>query len=156
VIRAVTLAVVAAVCGNMVAAQVAAPPTADGVAAAQAPAYDPTRFLETMVNYRRLALTCEGTLPGSPLADSEEISIFFQTLGMAEPRTIDTQLQRLTKKLVRAQAASICAERLVQSAAVYGQSARDYTQNKPDAWPAAPRISAGPWCASLTCAELSF
>ena len=33
-IRAVTLAVVAAVCGNMVAALVAAPPTADGAAAA--------------------------------------------------------------------------------------------------------------------------
>ncbi|WP_386679024.1 hypothetical protein [Loktanella sp. R86503] len=152
-IRSFILAVGAGVFGTLAIAQTAAPPAAEG---GTQTTYDPTRFLETMVNYRRLALTCEGTLPGSPLADSDEISAFFQTLGMAEPRAIDAQLQRLTKKLVRAQAASICAERLAEGAVIYGESARVYTQNKPDAWPAAPRISAGPWCASVTCAELSF
>ncbi|WP_458790385.1 hypothetical protein [Yoonia sp. MH D7] len=155
-IRPIAIALVAAVCATASFAQNVSTPDQDGPVIVEAPTYDPTRFLETMVSYRTLALTCEDILPGSPLADSAEISMFFQTLGMAEPLGVDARLQRLTKKLVRAQGASICAERLQRSALEYGRSASNYSQNKPEAWPNAPRISAGPWCASLSCSELSF
>ena len=118
--------------------------------------YDPTPFLEAMVSYRTIAFTCEATLPGSPTADSAEITDFFQSLGMDEPQATDGRLQRLTRRLVRAQAASICTERLQQSALAYGRQAVDYASKKPDEWPDAPRISAGPWCSSLSCSELAF
>jgi hypothetical protein len=130
--------------------------TTDSTPLIDAPAYDPTSFLEAMVNYRAIALTCEDTLPGSPMADSAEISIFFQTLGMDEPLTLNDRLLRLTKRLVRAQGASVCTERLQESATAYGRSAVDYANSKPEAWPDAPRISSGPWCRQVSCAELAF
>lgn len=153
IFRAATLMIAALGTGmgaGMSLAQEAAP------ASSVAPAYDPTRFLETMVNYRKLALTCEDSIPGSPMADSAEISVFFQTLGMAEPLTIDRPLERLTKRLVRSQSASVCTERLQEGAMAYGREAVIYTTNKPSEWPAAPQISTGPWCRTETCAELSF
>lgn len=120
------------------------------------PAYDPTSFLEAMVSYRTLAFTCEDTLPGSPMTDSAEISAFFQSLGMNEPLVVDQRLLRLTKKLVRAQGASVCTERLQNSALAYGRSAMNYANSKPEAWPPAPRITSGPWCRQESCSELTF
>lgn len=152
----VTGALVTVACTTASFAQSIALPEQTGPVVVEEPAYDPTRFLEVMVAYRTLALTCEETLPGSPMAGSSEIAVFFQTLGMEEPLAIDAQLLRLTQRLVRAQGASICSERLQQSALQYGRSASNYAQNKPEAWPPAPRISAGPWCASQSCSELSF
>jgi hypothetical protein len=118
--------------------------------------YDPKVFLESMVSYRSLALTCEDVIPGSPMADSSEILNFFNALGMVEPLAIDQRMQRITKRLVRSQSASICTERLKDRALNYGKLAIEYTTKKPKAWPAAPRILSGPWCRTEACSELSF
>ncbi|WGH78135.1 hypothetical protein [Jannaschia ovalis] len=120
------------------------------------PPYDPTPFLEAMVAYRALAATCEEVLPGSPLADSEEIAEFFDFLELPEPRDRNAAMERIVYRLVRPQAASICTERLQRSALAYGGQAVDYQQSKPAEWPDAPRIKAGPWCASQSCSELTF
>lgn len=154
--RCAALLAAGVLASGVAAQQATEAPSPEASAAPDAVAYDPTAFLEAMVSYRTLALTCEDTLPGSPMADSAEIGAFFQTLGMTEPLALDPSLNRLTLRLVRAQGASVCTERLQESATLYGRSAVEYSQSKPDAWPEAPRISAGPWCASLSCAELSF
>ncbi|MBM2576774.1 hypothetical protein JQC91_10710 [Jannaschia sp. Os4] len=126
------------------------------VSAQQGTGYDPTGFLEAMVRYRSIARTCESVLPGSPLADSQAISGFFAALGQVEPTGTDGALARITRRLVRSQSASICQDRLTQSALNYGRWAADYEVNKGAEWPSAPRISAGPWCASASCSELTF
>lgn len=140
--------------GRLAAAVVAA----SGIAAPaqEAERYDPSAFLNAMVSYRTLAATCERVLPGSPVADSAEVGLFFEALGQIEPEGEDARLSRLLSRLVRAQGASICQERLTQSALRYGREAVRYQAQKGENWPNAPRISAGPWCASLACSELLF
>jgi|GEM_PF-1527911 len=151
----VVMAFAAGLIWGPVAAQTTLPPVEERPAP-ETPPYDPTLFLESMVNYRTLAFTCEQTLPGSPVNDSAEIGRFFQTLGLPEPQGTDARLSRLVKRLVRSQGASICGERLADSAQIYGRRAVDYSVNKPEEWPEAPRISAGPWCASQSCSEIGF
>ncbi|PRY94773.1 hypothetical protein BCF33_0371 [Hasllibacter halocynthiae] len=125
-------------------------------APAQQAAYDPESFLDAMVRYRTLAATCEEVLPGSPMGDSAEVRLFFEALDQVEPAGTDLRLGRLLDRLVRSHGASICQERLTRSALRYGQEAVRYQAGKGEGWPNAPRISAGPWCASVSCAELLF
>jgi hypothetical protein len=127
-----------------------------GSAAAGNDVYDPKVFLESMVSYRSLALTCEDVIPGSPMSDSGEVLSFFTALGMAEPLAIDQKMQRITTRLVRAQSASICTEKLQDRAVRYGELAVEYTTKRPKSWPEAPRILSGPWCRSESCSELSY
>ncbi len=127
-----------------------------GSAAAGNDVYDPKVFLESMVSYRSLALTCEDVIPGSPMSDSGEVLTFFTALGMAEPLAIDQKMRRITTRLVRAQSASICTEKLQDRAVRYGELAVEYTTKRPKSWPEAPRILSGPWCRSESCSELSY
>jgi len=127
-----------------------------GVAVAENDVYDPKVFLESMVSYRSLALTCEDVIPGSPMSDSGEVLTFFSALGMAEPLAIDQRMRRITTRLVRAQGASICTEKLQDRAVRYGELAVEYSTRRPKAWPEAPRILSGPWCRSESCSELAY
>lgn len=107
-----------------------------------------------MVEYRLLAFSCEEVLPGSPIQGSEQIAEYFRNLGQETPSGSDAQTDRLVYTLVRAQAASICSERLRRAALRYGEQAVIYENSKPEAWPSAPLINAGPWCSDETCSSL--
>lgn len=142
-----------ACCVAAVTAQVASAQTAE--AEEQAPArFDPTPFLTAMVEYRLLAFSCEEVLPGSPLQDSAEIPAFFEVLGQLPPVGSDSSTDRIVFTLVRSQAAAICTKRLRDAGLAYGEQAVRYQTGKPEAWPSAPAISAGPWCQSESCSEL--
>lgn len=116
--------------------------------------FDPTPFLTAMVEYRMLAFSCEEVLPGSPLNDSAAIAQYFEDLGQPAPVGTDEQMDRLVYVLIRSQAASICSERLLESALAYGEQAVIYQSSKPESWPTAPSISAGPWCEDEACSNL--
>lgn len=116
--------------------------------------FNPRPFLTAMVDYRIVALTCDDILPVSPVRGSQEIVEFFEALGQPAPEGRDEQLEGIKYELIRAQAASICVRRLRIAGAEYARQAEEYRQRKPEEWPDEPSISAGPFCASDTCAEL--
>jgi len=121
---------------------------------ASSPAFDPTPFLTAMVEYRLLAFSCEEVLPGSPVSDSAEIAQFFIGLDQPPPSGSNEQMDRIAYELVRAQAASICSERLRDAAIAYGEQAILYDAERPPAWPLPPAINAGPWCSDEACSSL--
>jgi hypothetical protein len=143
--------------GAQTAGDATAPQTgadAQAAPADAAPPYDPRPFLTSMVDYRLIAFSCEQVLPGSPLSDSSEIAQFFIDLGQQPPVGTDARMDRIIYQLIRPQSASICTERLRRAALAYSEEAAAYEGQKPDGWPPAPRISAGPWCQDLSCADV--
>lgn len=145
-----SIAAMAAALVFAAAQPISAQQTAEGAAAP----FDPTPFLTAMVEYRLLAFSCEDVLPGSPLEGSEQIAQYFVDLGQEAPVGSDEQMDRLVYVLIRSQAASICSERLLDAALQYGEQAVIYEDAKPDSWPLAPSINAGPWCATESCSNL--
>lgn len=116
--------------------------------------YDPSTFLEAMVDLHVVSRTCETVLPGSPMDEVNVFGAFFQEIGVELPTGIRASLSRTVNLLVRAQAASICQERVNDAVLEYQNQARIFESSKPDAWPAAPIIKGRSWCRTSTCSEL--
>lgn len=120
----------------------------------QTVSYDPSSFLEAMVDLRLVSRTCETVLPGSPMSEINGFGAFFQEIGVELPTGIRASLNRTINLLVRAQAASICQERVSDAVREYQQQAITFEARKTDSWPAAPIIKERSWCRTSTCSEL--
>jgi len=127
---------------------------ASAVSAQAAKTYDPKPFLAAMIQYRRTALTCASVLGQEPVADSQSIDDYLIALGQTPPSSELPKLSNTVSTLIRAQAASICQDKLRVARVRYTGAAKDYQENKPEVWPDAPQVSDGPWCKTVACSEL--
>lgn len=142
------------VAGAGVAAPEPLPPAESPAVQPTQPAFDPKPFLAAMVQYRRTAITCAPALGSDPVEDSRSIDEYLIALGQTPPNLVIPGLKYTLSQFIRAQGASICQDKLRSAYAQYSVRARDYTARKPEVWPAAPIVSAGPWCSSIACNEL--
>lgn len=126
----------------------------NGAAVAQdAPAYDPTPFLSSMVTLRSAAVTCDPFLGNEPGRRTTEIVSFFEALKQQLPQMADTVTQASLSRFVPSQAAVLCRDKMNVAMSGYMAQAQVYRANKPDDWPEPPSVPGSAWCSSENCLE---
>lgn len=121
--------------------------------AQDAPEYDPSDFLSSLISLRSAAVTCDPFVASSPAARTETVTAFFGELNQTLPDLVDTETQASLNKFVASQAASLCRDKLDAAFAAYGAQAAHYVNSKPGEWPDPPEITRGAWCSSENCLE---
>lgn len=116
--------------------------------------FDPTPFLESMVNLRRTAVTCDPFVANQPAERTAQIEGFFQVLEQALPNMVDTATRDSLSQFVGNQAAQLCRDMLNEAFDAYRVQAIDYQESKPEAWPAAPSVSKAQWCTQEYCLDM--
>lgn len=116
--------------------------------------FNPTPFIQSMVEVRRMANTCEPFMNGSPVQASLSIDMFLETLGQPPVTLVDSPTRNSLSRFIRQHAASLCVDKLNQVLLAYNREASRYESGRPEEWPPAPGVLWPTWCADPNCGEM--